>query len=374
MGKNKLPIPIKNIFYMLCYAWNVLAIKDDILVGDDDFDDAYNLLGRIFAYGTSKLIKSGFHRSYIENEDDLLSLRGKINMNNQIKNIVKRNGQCSCVYDEYSTNDIFNQIIKYTMNSLIKNPLVDANIKKTLHNQIIFFSNIDEIPPTKDNRIKLVFNRNNTIYRLLINIAIMIYDNTIVNDEKGKNVFKDFFREEQMQRVYELFLLNFYKINLDNKVYHVHAPKINWRMDKTYEDIELNDLFDIDWNPGDRRTDIVIENNNINCQFILDAKYYAKTFINKYMTNDETKIRDSHMNQIKGYVNDSDYNGFKYGALLYPMTTNDLSKGKMIPFDGTPIYLKTINLNSDWKNIERDLLGFLSKLEEVHNRYKNSLQ
>ena len=33
---------------MLCYAWNILSIKGEIEVGDDDFDDAYNLLARIF--------------------------------------------------------------------------------------------------------------------------------------------------------------------------------------------------------------------------------------------------------------------------------------------------------------------------------------
>ena len=76
MGKEKTPIPIKNLFYMLCYAWNVLAIKNDIKVGSDDFDDAYNLLGRIFSYGLGKLIRSGFHRSYIENTEELATGRG----------------------------------------------------------------------------------------------------------------------------------------------------------------------------------------------------------------------------------------------------------------------------------------------------------
>ena len=43
------PIPIKNLFYMLCYAWNVLAVMDDVKVGSDDYDDAYNLLARFIS-------------------------------------------------------------------------------------------------------------------------------------------------------------------------------------------------------------------------------------------------------------------------------------------------------------------------------------
>ena len=42
MSEYKNPIPIKNLFYMLCYAWDVLAIKDDISVGSDEYSDAYD--------------------------------------------------------------------------------------------------------------------------------------------------------------------------------------------------------------------------------------------------------------------------------------------------------------------------------------------
>ena len=62
MSSQKSPIPIKNLFYMLCYAWNVLAVKDDVRkVCGDDYDDAYNLLARIFSHGIDKLIRSGFY-------------------------------------------------------------------------------------------------------------------------------------------------------------------------------------------------------------------------------------------------------------------------------------------------------------------------
>ena len=75
---NKSPIPIKNIFYMLCYAWNILGVADTINVDMDDYEDAYNLLARVFFFGVGKLIRLGFHRSYITKEDELATIRGKI--------------------------------------------------------------------------------------------------------------------------------------------------------------------------------------------------------------------------------------------------------------------------------------------------------
>lgn len=362
MIENKNPIPIKNLFYMLCYAWNVLSIKDDILVGTDNYNDAYNLLARVFSYGIGKLIRSGFHRSYIQKEEDLSTLKGKINIQESINRLSIKNNSLVCNYDEYSTNDIFNQILNYTITNLLKNPDVDKSIKSDLKKQKVFFVGIDEIAPTKSNRKKLVFNRNNVTYKLLISIAIMLYDNTTINEEDGKQTFKDFFREEHMHRVFELFILNFYTMHLPKKEYKVHAPKINWHIDEEMN--EWDTLFDVDNSIGDRRTDIVVENKIKNVQFIIDAKYYKEMLVKSYKNEDVLTYRTNHLNQVRGYIIDSDFSGKKVGSLIYPSIKPDsaFEKGKIVKIMGSPIIFKTINLNTEWKNIEQDLLSFVHKV------------
>lgn len=369
MSESKSPIPIKNLFYMLCYAWNVLAVADDMKVGTDDFDDAYNLLSRVFSYGIGKLIRQGFHRSYIENTEELSTLRGKIQVQESMSKLTAQRKKLICSYDEYSTNDLFNQILKCTMDSLIKNPNVNTATKRNLKKQIVFFEGISSVPPTKTNRQKLIFNRNNVTYKLLINIAVMLYDNTTVSEEDGNNTFKDFYRQEQMHKVFEMFILNFYKIHLDPDVYRVHAPKINWHLEEGAADI-WGDFFEVDENPGDRRTDIVLENKKLNLQLIFDAKYYKNTFVSAYMNSDDERARTGHLNQVRGYLIDSDFPGDKMGALIYPMVNSDLAKGKLYPIQGSNIMVKTINLNTEWKNIESDLLGFVRKFELGYARIK----
>ena len=362
MSESKSPIPIRNLFYMLCYAWNVLAVADNIKVGSDDFEDAYNLLARVFSYGIGKLIRSGFHRSYIENTEELTTLRGKIDVQESMRKLTAQRKQLICTYDEYSTNDLFNQILRYTIDSLLKNPNVDMITKKDLKQKRVFFADIDPVPPTKTNRQKLIFNRNNVTYKLLINIAVMLYDNTMVNEEDGNNTFKDFFRQEQMHKVFELFLLNFYKIHLDRSKYRVHAPKINWHLEEDAADI-WGDFFAVAGSPGDRRTDIVLENKELNLQLIFDAKYYKNTFVNAYMNSEEMNVRTGHLNQIRGYLLDSEFDGGKMGALIYPMVNDNLSQGILYPIQGSHILIKTVNLNTDWMTIEGDLIEFVRKFE-----------
>ena len=358
---DKNPIPIKNLFYMLCYAWNVLPIMKDIQVGSEDIEDAYNLLARVFTYGVSKLVRSGFHRSYIEREEELTSIKGRINIQQSINRMSIQNKKLVCDYDEYSSNDIFNQIIKYTIDSIIKNTDIEKETRHDLKNLSVFFEGIDSKEPNKENRAKLVFNRNNTTYRLLIQIAFMLYENSFINEETGKNLFKDFFREEQMHKVFEIFILNFYAMNLNRKEFKVHAPKINWHIEENAQQT-WGEYFEVEENIGDRRTDIVVEDKTKNIQIIIDAKYYHKTFVKAHMGEDENSIRTGHLNQVRGYVIDSEFSGKKIGALFYPMTTVELNKGKVFPIAETPIIVKTINLADDWQKIHDDMLKFVEKV------------
>ena len=355
-------IPIQNLFYMLCYAWNILAIKDSIKISSEEITDSYNLLGRIFSYGVGKLIRQGFHRSYITTEDELSGLRGKILVSNTIKQSSLIRKKIHCEFDEFTSNNLFNQIIKYTLNCLIKNPSIDNNIKNDIKKQIMYFTNIDENKPDKKNLQKLKYNKNNSIYKLLISIASMLYNNTLVNEEEGLITFKDFYREKQMQKVYELFLLNFYALHLDKAIYHVHAPKISWYIDENAFEY-WQDSFDIETKITDRRTDIVVENKKEKIQFIIDAKYYADALVSSYQDDNTKTYRTNHINQVRGYIIDSDFDGKKYGALIYPTVYNDeLEKGKVLPIFGANIIVKTINLNQNWQKIEADLLDFVKKV------------
>ena len=363
MAEEKTPIPIKNLFFLLCYAWDVLAISNAISVSEEECDNALNLLARLFSFGVSKLIRSGFHRSYIKKTEDTSSPRGKILLRESLEDLATHNGHLVCEFDEYSQNDVFNGIIVYTIDKLIHTQGLEGRIRQALRKHLVFFDGIDSVQPTKDNRRRIVFNRNNVTYKLLLSIAFMLYDNTSVNEDDGYNTFRDFFREEQMSKVFEKFILNFYACNLPRDRYRVHAPKINWHISEEAQS-EWGDIFDIDTNPGDRRTDIVVEDNKTNTQIIMDAKYYEKTFVKAYMDSNEEKIRTSHLNQVRGYVLDSEYQGSKIGVLVYPMVVNDLNKGKMFPIKGSHIIVKTINLADDWRNIEKDMLGFVSKFEK----------
>lgn len=367
MENRESPIPIKNLFYMLCYAWNVLSIKDNIKVDTENCKDIYSFLSKIFAFGVGQIIRSGFYKSYISVTEELPTVKGKILIQSSIDQLSFQRRRLVCKYDEHSEDILFNQIVKYTIESMLNNGSVDWSVKKQLKSQSAFFEGIQSKPPLKTNLKKLIYNRNNITYKLLLNIAVMLYNNTVPNEENGKNSFKDFFRQKRlMNKVFEDFIFNFYAWHLDKNLYHVHRPRINWPIEEETTEIWFN-AFDVNTNPGDRRTDIVIDYCE-KLQMIFDAKYYVDTFVKAYMGEEETRIRVGHLNQLRGYVIDSAFQGKKIGALLYPMVNHDLQRGMIYPIVDSPIIIKTINLNEDWQLIENDMLDFVKRIVDVQKQ------
>lgn len=344
-------IPIKNIYYMLCYAWNVLEQSDKTLVGSKKFDNIYNLLGRIYLNGTNNIIKRGLNRYYIIKNEPCANLKGKINMSDSVKGLTFLDGKMLCQYDNFSDDIKLNQIVKTTISILIKSPQLDLELKKKLKNLRLHFSQIKEIRFSKALFSSLRYNKNNNHYRMLINISELIYKGLITNEEDNEISFSDFVRDNQMAKLYEKFVLNFYRYHLDEELYNVHAPKIKWNLDHNISEKDFALLPEM-------RTDIVVENKVENTQLIIDTKYYAQTLVSSNWTDVE-KVRTGHLFQIYAYVNNSDYDGNIMGMLLYPTIHDDTNA--TFPIGGYSIGIRTLNLNSEWNDISDRLLSFIYK-------------
>ena len=74
-------IPIENIYYILCYAWDKLEEKELIKVEPTSTTNLVNLFARVLISGTNHLLKRGFDRGYILDNEETRRLRGKIDFN-----------------------------------------------------------------------------------------------------------------------------------------------------------------------------------------------------------------------------------------------------------------------------------------------------
>ena len=61
-------IPIKNVYYMLTYAFKELNRNNYEQIAGEDFEDIHDLFAEILSLGIAYLLKQGLHRQYVIKE------------------------------------------------------------------------------------------------------------------------------------------------------------------------------------------------------------------------------------------------------------------------------------------------------------------
>ena len=161
-------ILIRNIYYMLSYAFQELRQNNYVEIESETFDEIYNLFAEILIKGISSQLKQGLHREYVVRNESLQTIRGKIDINGTIARRMRNSRQIVCDYDELSEDNIFNQILVTTTSVLLKHSDVKKERKAQLKKLMLFFQNVSprDVHAIRWNSLR--FGRNNRNYRMLL--------------------------------------------------------------------------------------------------------------------------------------------------------------------------------------------------------------
>ena len=185
MTKDK-SILIKNIYYMLSYAFTNMVPDQEDEIAAEEFDNIHNLFAAILARGIGQQLKQGLYREYLNRTEDMPVMRGKIDMPGTIKNKLARKQVLTCEFDELSENNLFNQILKTTVLLLLRHAKVDAEYKSDLKKKMLFFSAVDTIEPASIKWTTIRFQRSNQSYRMLISLCQFIMEGMLLTTDQGE--------------------------------------------------------------------------------------------------------------------------------------------------------------------------------------------
>lgn len=348
MTKDK-SILINNIYHMLSYAFQILTqdTYDDVAI--ESFDEMYDLLAAILAKGIGIQLKQGLYREYINRQEELSVLRGKINMSGTIKNQLVHKRVLTCDFDDLSENNLFNQIIKTTVILLMKNAKLKTEYKDDLKKKMLFFSNVDIVEPTSIRWSSIRFQRNNQTYRMLISICQLILEGMLMTTDTGEYRLASFVDEQRMCRLYEKFILEYY--NRHYPELKVSASQIPWSVDDG-----VRTMLPM------MQSDIHLQKDNT--VLIIDAKYYSHTTQTQY---DKHTLHSNNMYQIFTYVKNRDYEFGEEehtvsGMLLYAKTEEEIQPDHVYQMHGNQISVRTLDLNLPFV----DIAGQLNQIAESH--------
>ena len=341
MTKDK-SILINNIYHMLAYAFQTLNQETYEDVAVESFDEMYNLFAAILSKGIGLQLKQGLYREYINRQEELSVMRGKINMPGTIKNLLAHERILTCDFDELSENNLLNQILKTTVMLLLRNAKVDSKYKDDLKKKMLFFSNVDTLEPTGIRWSSICFQRNNQTYRMLLSICQLIIEGMLITTDAGDYRLASFVDEQRMCRLYEKFILEYYSRHYPKL--SVHASQIPWSLDDG-----VGTMLPV------MQSDIHLQKGNT--VLIIDAKYYGHTTQKQF---DKHTLHSNNLYQIFTYVKNRHYefgdaDHVVSGMLLYAKTEEEIQPDNVFQMHGNQISVKTLDLNKPFDEIAKQL-------------------
>lgn len=337
-------IPIKNIYYLLCYAWNKLEEKDLVKVDPEEAKDMLDLLVRILISGTRHLLLRGLDRSYTTHEAAIPGIKGKLNLQVSLQRNLFPAGKAQCAFDEFTTNILHNQILKTTLRRLIATQEIEPAQKKQLLQLYRRMGAISEIPLDQRSFDSVQLHRNNKFYGFPLKLCELIYQQSRPSEDDGNFLFQDFTRNHlAMAALFEEFVRKFFQVHLGDQFKSIDREYITWNAVDT-------DQATVDRIPK-METDVTLVSEER--KIILDAKFYHHTVKGK-----SEKLIPENLFQLFAYLKNQE-NGSTLtrnceGILLYAKSGPSLDLS--FSLEAHAIKVKTINLDQDWLKIEKDLL------------------
>ena len=333
-------IPVQNIYYMLSYAFQVLNEQGYKDIATEQFDNVAELCAAILTKGIAVQLKRGLGKEYIPQTEALSSLRGKIDITESIKTQSVLRKQLVCTYDDFTVNSYLNRILKSTMELLLHADISKAR-KKSLRKLMIYFADVDVLDIHAINW-SIRYDRNNQTYRMLISICYLVVKGLLQTNSDGSTRLMDFIDEQRMRRLYEKFILEYYR--KEHPEVSARASQIPWQLDDGFSDMLPVMQSDITLSQGNRT-------------LIIDAKYYAQNTQTQY---DVHTVHSGNLYQIFTYVKnkDSEYGDTPHdvaGMLLYAKTDAQVQPDHVYHMSGNKISVRTLDLNCDFAGIAAQL-------------------
>lgn len=316
---------LKNIGKLIDYAYDLK--DDDILDFEIKFHEAkenpMELIIQLFTNQCKKLLQQGLIKEYQTHQETVPFVRGKLLLQQQIKNQSKFNLDFSCEFDEFTENIVENHILLFTLEKCYH--MTSSNHRKSTITKIIH--QMDAEVELKSIGIqdfnKIHYTRLNSHYKKPHELSKLILRHLGLFDFKKQSASFVVPYFIPMYQVFENFLTklfeDFYALKIQKQ-----WPTPSWKVNGSAHNIKPD----------------IITYNTKSCKkgsevSIIDAKYMVGT-----------KFGEGKENfQIAFYLNDYKR---KIGYAILPLSHDskeDIHKDWIAPNQDLKIYVRFVNID-----------------------------
>mgnify|MGYP002738827412 CR=1 FL=1 len=348
-------IPVRNVYYMLSYAFSALRSRGFADLADEDFENADDLLAAILARGIAQQARRGLKREYIERSEAVRVPRGKIDVSASVKQVSVASRRLVCDVDEFSVNNEFNKILKTAGRKLLASN-AQPKRKRELRRVLEHLRGAETVPVSQI-QWKQHYGRHDQTYRMLIALSRLILTGTLHGSTAGPNHLEQF-DEEDMHVLYERFVREYFRREHGDRV-DVRAALVPWALDDGEQGLLPS-----------MRTDVMLTPKDPSCGrvLIIDTKWYADNLQTYYGAQ---RLRSQHLYQMFAYVKNKEEALLRSGdskevsgLLLYAQTDDEKQPLGTHRIAGNEFSVATLDLAANFAGIRTQLDDIVAGLLE----------
>ena len=275
-------VPIRNLYYLLSYAWNYVRTTDIASATARDPGTVPDMLAHVLSHGVARLISRGLDRSYEPVGDALRTIRGKIDLTATQARSLLAAGMVYCHYDELSVDVLQNRLLRSTLRRLSLLKELDKSVRASVERVYRKMDGVRTIRIDRRSLGSVQIHRNNRAYAFLLGICSLLHDSLSVDRATGQVRFAGV-PEKHLAHLFEAFVRGFYRRELLG--WEVSRPRLRWHAAEGV--VAEGQLL------PDMQTDIVLK--GAGRRIIMDAKYYEDAF---QVHHDKESVRSGHLYQI----------------------------------------------------------------------------
>ncbi len=297
MLQLSIKIPIKNLYYLLSYAFSNPYPEKATTLHITRCKNTEELLAYLLVECIEHFLAVGLHQTYQQQTTTQTTVRGHLELVPTWCNLQRHKLQVVCTYQALTCNNLYNQILKTALYRLLSPAYCTTLVPDiVLHLQRVYraFATIDLLTKPCCSYRHLDYDYNNRHYRWALCLAELILGDIIPQQDPTSHLLQEVLADTTGGKLFENFVRNYLRKHYPMLTKGKKA--INWAF--TPADV-TNATTHVQQLPL-QVCDILLEQDTKT--LIIDTKFYADNLQQHYQSQGNAKIISEHLNQILVYA------------------------------------------------------------------------
>lgn len=342
-------IPIRNLWFLLVYAWDLAAFAPSFKAKIDDSPDLPHLVVGLFTAVVERRLRRSPTRQYVGRAETLPRVRGRIDVFRTVVERTLEQGEVACRFEELSIDTPRHRFVRAALAVAGRMPLnagLARRCKSLAHR--LELAGVAPVQASFQSLARDTFGRNDAEDRPMVELARLVLELALPTEEAGPRGLPAPIRDEVLLRkLFERAIGGFYAY---------HLPKAEgWTVDpgQWLDWPQFGATDGIAALLPRMQTDIVIEVPGR--RLVIDTKFTDILTRNRF---GRERFKSGYLYQMYAYLSSQAHRGGAHGnsegLLLHPSL--GLHVDESVTIQGHRIRFATLDLIAETADIERCLL------------------